>query len=187
MKNWADVWRDSTSGKFSQNYFLTDANLNLPTSSVLTGSYKWTPESNLYNDEDLIIFHKQSVTNQYYQEFHQRYKDVSGHLVNVVSLSNEIPTGFKLEQNYPNPFNPSTKIRFYLPSTLSFPNVSIGNPVKLTIYDITGREIQTLVNKNLSAGTYEVTFDASALNSGIYFYRLSTNNFSETKRMLMLK
>jgi len=114
--------------------------------------------------------------------------------VNVVSLSNEIPTGFKLEQNYPNPFNPTTKIRFYLPSTLSFPRPSNvfgqgsgGNPVKLTIYDILGKEIQTLVNKNLSAGTYEVTFDAGGLNSGIYFYRLTTNNYSETKRMLMLK
>ena len=70
---------------------------------------------------------------------------------------------------------------------LSFPNVSIGNPVVLKVYDITGREIQTLVNERLLAGTYETTFDGSMLNSGVYFYKLTTDGFSESKRMILLK
>jgi len=103
--------------------------------------------------------------------------------IGIQNISNEIPVKFSLEQNYPNPFNPTTKIRFTLPLWRG----EGGRNLKLIVYDILGKEIQTLVNENLSAGIYEVTFDASKLNSGIYFYRLTTDNFSETKRMIYLK
>jgi glucose/arabinose dehydrogenase len=100
------------------------------------------------------------------------------------SYSNEInvmlntPTVYSLEQNYPNPFNPSTLIRYKLP---------IEGQVSLKIYDVLGNEIETLVNKQQTAGNYEVNFDASLLSNGIYFYQLTTNGFSKTLKMILLK
>jgi photosystem II stability/assembly factor-like uncharacterized protein len=85
---------------------------------------------------------------------------------------------FNLYQNYPNPFNPRTKIKF---------DVIHPGSVKIIVYDIMGREIQTLVNKKLQSGTYETFFDGSLLTSGIYFYKLITDRFTETKKMLLMK
>ena len=97
----------------------------------------------------------------------------------VTPVSTEIPESFRLHQNYPNPFNPSTKIRFEIPVKKEF--------VKLAIYDIAGREITRLVNQELVPGIYEYNFDGSYLSSGMYFYTLESNSFSETKRMILLK
>jgi hypothetical protein len=98
-----------------------------------------------------------------------------------------IPSKFGLSQNYPNPFNPSTKIEFKIPSWEGY-GVSRGvGLVSLRIYDITGREVQTLVNEELQPGTYEVTFDGSGLNSGVYFYKLTAGNFVQTRKMLLIK
>jgi subtilisin-like proprotein convertase family protein len=95
---------------------------------------------------------------------------------------------FSLYQNYPNPFNPTTKIKFDILSPVSFPNVSIRNPLaQLIIYDILGKEVTTLVNENLSPGTYEVEWNAENIPSGIYFYQLKTENYTETKKMLLIK
>jgi hypothetical protein len=107
--------------------------------------------------------------------------------VGITPIGNIIPSKFELEQNYPNPFNPVTKIKFSI-TALSFPNAPIGNPATvLRVYDILGREIRTLVNENLQPGTYEVTFDAGNISSGIYFYKLSSGVFSDIKRMLLVK
>jgi hypothetical protein len=106
----------------------------------------------------------------------------------VRKIETGIPNKYHLSQNYPNPFNPTTKIRFDIPAPLSFPNASIGNPfVSLKVYDITGREIQTLVNEKLNPGTYEVTFDGSNFASGIYFYQLRSGDFIQTKKLILLK
>jgi len=98
------------------------------------------------------------------------------------NLSNEvvvgIPTKFDLSQNYPNPFNPSTKINFDLPT---------DGKVSLKIFDMSGKEIMTLVNEVKTAGYYSVNFNASNLSSGVYFYSLSANNFTATKKMMLLK
>jgi hypothetical protein len=88
------------------------------------------------------------------------------------------PSKYKLDQNYPNPFNPTTRIRFSI-HELSF--------VKLKVYDIVGNEIETLVNQEKPAGSYEVQFSAVDLPSGIYFYQLIAGNFVETKKMILLK
>jgi PKD repeat protein len=102
--------------------------------------------------------------------------------INVISSS--VLGEFKLFQNYPNPFNPVTKIRF----DIAKKEDRIQNSeVKLKIYDITGREIITLVNEQLKPGTYEVGWDASQYTSGVYFYRLTAGEFTDTKRMLMIK
>jgi len=109
----------------------------------------------------------------------------SNFTIGVKQISSEVPAQFSLGQNYPNPFNPSTKIKFAIPLCNScgknYQNVTIK------IYNILGREVQTLVNENLQPGTYETTFDASNLASGIYFYKLSADGFSQTKKMLFIK
>ena len=89
-----------------------------------------------------------------------------------------IPAEYSLLQNYPNPFNPSTTIRFAIPKT---------SYVYLTIYNILGQRIKTLINKELSAGTYNVKFDASGLSSGIYFYTLKAGDYLVTKKMILLR
>lgn len=89
-----------------------------------------------------------------------------------------IPARFSLEQNYPNPFNPSSVIGYQLPSN-SF--------VVLKIYDVLGREIKILVNERQKAGSHSVTFSASNLSSGVYFYRIEAGTFHDTKKLLLLK
>ncbi|HUI31182.1 MAG TPA: T9SS type A sorting domain-containing protein [Candidatus Acidoferrales bacterium] len=83
-----------------------------------------------------------------------------------------------MTQNYPNPFNPTTRIEFALPKS---------ELTKLTIYDLLGREVQTLIDRELQAGYYDVNFDASRFTSGVYLYRIQSGNFTETKKLLLLK
>ena len=99
-------------------------------------------------------------------------------LTNVMQISTEIPSSYSLGQNYPNPFNPRTVVSFSLP---------VAGDVSLKVYDVRGREVQTLVNERLNTGTYETRFDGSGLTSGVYFYRLMSGDFAETKRMLLIK
>ncbi len=98
--------------------------------------------------------------------------------IGVHPVSQNIPKNFTLEQNYPNPFNPMTNVKFQMPNAAF---------VKLTVFDILGREVSTLVNEQLEAGTYEVSWDASAYPSGVYFYRIKAESYSETRKMLMIK
>ncbi len=102
-----------------------------------------------------------------------------------ISNGGEIPIEFKLEQNYPNPFNPITKIRFQIP-------VETHSNVSLRIYNITGREIETLVNEQLNPGTYEVGWNAANYPSGVYYYQLIVNSgqltfYTNTKKMVLIK
>ncbi|MDP2363587.1 MAG: T9SS type A sorting domain-containing protein, partial [Ignavibacteria bacterium] len=90
----------------------------------------------------------------------------------------EIPSQFILEQNFPNPFNPSTIIQYAIGST---------QIVQLKVYDVLGKKVATLVNEEKSAGSYEISFNATQLSSGIYFYKLHAGSFVETKKMLLLK
>ena len=91
---------------------------------------------------------------------------------------NPLPTEFALEQNYPNPFNPSTTIRYSLPE---------NDAVKLVVYDIVGKEVATLINDRQQPGKYEINFDAQHLQSGTYFFRLSTSQHSAIRKMLLIK
>ncbi|MFZ1320432.1 MAG: T9SS type A sorting domain-containing protein [Ignavibacteria bacterium] len=99
-------------------------------------------------------------------------------LSDVKLISNIVPDEFSLAQNYPNPFNPKTVISYELRVT-SF--------AKLMVYDVLGNEVAELVNEKQNAGTYSVEFDGSGFASGIYFYRLETNEFSDSKRMILIK
>jgi len=113
------------------------------------------------------------------------FPKVTDYSFNITSVQGEEiqPIDFNLEQNYPNPFNPSTRIIFTIPV------VQTGHApsVQLKIYDVLGNEIATLVNEELPAGNYELTFDAVELPSGIYFYQLRAGIYIETKKMILLK
>ena len=102
--------------------------------------------------------------------------------VGIKKISSEIPGNYSLYQNYPNPFNPTTNIKFDIPK---------ASDVKLTIYDILGKEIAVLVNEKLNAGSYSVGWSAIGggrnYSSGVYFYRLQSDKFSVTKRMMLIK
>jgi len=108
-----------------------------------------------------------------------KYSQLTGVIINESIISTE----YKLSQNYPNPFNPSTIISFSIRENVK----NEMSNVKLIVYDILGNEVATLVNERKNAGSYEVEFDGSNLASGIYIYKLSTGNFSETKRMMLIK
>ncbi len=108
----------------------------------------------------------------------------AGEITSVkISKRKSSPVDFMLYQNYPNPFNPTTKIKYSIPSV----GTSLMKFLQLKVYNILGREIATLVNKQQPPGNYEVEFDASKLSSGVYFYRLTTGSFVETKKMILLK
>lgn len=98
--------------------------------------------------------------------------------ISVQNISTEIPDQFELAQNYPNPFNPITTIRFSIPR---------ATPVTLSVYDLTGKEVFQLVNEQLSAGTYAYDFHAKGLTSGVYFYRLNTEDHAMSRKMVLLK
>jgi flagellar hook assembly protein FlgD len=95
-----------------------------------------------------------------------------------ITEENLIPKEFDLKQNYPNPFNPSTTIEYTIPE---------NSRVTLKIYDILGKEVATLVNKEQNTGTYIVVWNAQSVSSGIYFYRINAGNYTDTKRMILEK
>jgi photosystem II stability/assembly factor-like uncharacterized protein len=99
-------------------------------------------------------------------------------ITGIQSVSSELPSEYNLSQNFPNPFNPTTHLKF---------GIITPGLVTLKVYNLLGNEIETLVNKNLTPGVYDVDFDGSNFPSGIYFYKLETGFFSETKRMILLK
>ncbi len=99
-------------------------------------------------------------------------------LTDIKQNGNQIPDKFSLKQNYPNPFNPVTKISFDIPQK-SF--------VTLKVYDVLGKEVVSLLNDERAGGSYTFDFDASSLSTGVYFYKITAGDFSETKRMVVLK
>ena len=98
--------------------------------------------------------------------------------IGIHQIGSNIPKVFNLYQNYPNPFNPTTKFRFQIAKL---------SDTKITLYDISGKEVTTLVNEKLQPGTYEVQWDGSSYASGVYFYKLTAGYFVQTKKMVVLK
>ncbi len=192
-----DYW-DESSG---EDYVLA-ANFSTSNIGVVTGPQDVLGYPSYSADDDTIVFH----TTTYYQfDQHDAVEKmplladqitgsgipqshsidatypvwfVIGSRVSEVKHVPEIPTSDGLMQNYPNPFNPSTTIRYQL---------NAAGHVTLKVYDVLGREVAMLVDERQSAGTHTVTFDASELASGVYFYRVSANGFTETKKMILTK
>lgn len=96
----------------------------------------------------------------------------------IIKQNENISLTYSLKQNYPNPFNPTTNISFSIPKS---------GFVKIAVYNEIGKEIETIVNQNMNEGSYTVNYNASKLSSGIYFYRISSGDFSDTKKMLLIK
>ena len=130
----------------------------------------WNPDS-----LNFVIFVQSTSSKTIYQSETINYSDLS---TTAVDNENNRPELFILEQNYPNPFNPSTKIKF-----------SIAQPgfTTLKVFNLLGNEISTLINRNISAGNYELVFDASELPAGVYFYSLQSGGLIQTKKMILLK
>jgi hypothetical protein len=128
-----------------------------------------------------LLIRDHAVANQYLQEFVARYYQYGGTdtiKVSVTAESGSLPTAHRLFQNFPNPFNPETTVRF---------SVAYSSRVVLRVYDLLGREVETLVHRTLSAGTYEVRFNGSALASGVYIVRMTLGPFVDQRKMVLVR
>ncbi|HEX9252089.1 MAG TPA: T9SS type A sorting domain-containing protein, partial [Ignavibacteriaceae bacterium] len=130
-----------------------------------------SPKSYFYEDKNVI-------GGKYSYRLKQIDNDGQFEYSKVIEVDLGAPKKFELSQNYPNPFNPITKIRFNLPEA--------GN-VKLTLFNILGQELKTLVNEFKESGVYTINFDASNLNSGMYIYKLESGSFVQTRKMTLVK
>jgi len=135
---------------------------------------------NSYNDETAVIgqvyYYKVSALDHSGNESNPS-NEVSMMITDIAD-DGSLPTDFNLYQNYPNPFNPSTTISFDLPSS---------EFVTLTLYDVLGKQVATLVNEVRNAGRYDIRFDAGYLSSGMYFYKISAGNFNQIKKFILMK
>jgi len=150
-----------------------------------SGIQKWVKESinlNAYINQNVKFrFTMYTDTGEpgdgfYYDDF--KVVNYTNSVTGVTNLSGEVPAKFNLYQNYPNPFNPVTNIKF---------DVAKASFVKMYVYDVLGREVETLVSSEMAAGRYEVNWNASSLNSGIYFIKLSAGDYTDIKRVALVK
>ena len=150
---------ETSAGKFSKENF----------------DLKWSADENNFKTK-IVAFENDKLVEV--TDIRNHYMDLDNNANGTTENSLEIPTEFSLAQNYPNPFNPSTTINYSLPNT---------QYTVLKIYDITGKEVMTLINETKPAGRYQVKFDGSNLGSGVYFYKISAGSFTALKRMLLIK
>ncbi|HJY62551.1 MAG TPA: phospholipase D-like domain-containing protein, partial [Ignavibacteria bacterium] len=177
----ADVVIDyAESGILHHKYMLIDPLNTSSNPAVETGSYNYSNNANNDNDENFLIVYNARVANLYLQEWYKRYKISGGvAIIGVQQISTEIPARYELKQNYPNPFNPVTNIEYSIPKS---------GKVLLKIYDITGKEVQTIVNELQQAGTYKAEMKALNMASGVYFYMLFADDVRiDSKKMVLLK
>lgn len=173
----ARVWLDKTSGLLHHKYMIIDADMPESSPVVETGSYNYSNSAENGNDENILIIIDSLIANQYYQEFSKRVTDAGGS-IGIEKISGIISAEFILNQNFPNPFNPETNIRFSIPDNAF---------VTLSVFDVTGRLIEKLIDNKLEAGNYEVKWKPENLNSGIYFYRLISGSYIGTKKLIFIK
>ncbi|HKJ81282.1 MAG TPA: T9SS type A sorting domain-containing protein [Ignavibacteriaceae bacterium] len=157
-------------------FHIPQDSLNGKTMSQISCQYmdnngNWNTVTAQVNSQDNTLLISQA-------DLYSYYRIVPTGTTPVENGKNSLPANYTLEQNYPNPFNPSTIIKYSLPSE-SF--------VSLKVYDLLGREVRTLVNKVQKAGVQRINFNASDLPSGVYIYTLSTNRFTQTKKLVLLK
>ena len=183
--NWATVYSgiESDTAFFSVKYF--DANNAVVVGSAgkilytSNGGINWTQQISGIGSSLMRLTFINSQTGWIVGKNGVILKTTTGGVVTgFTQTSSEIPDKFSLSQNYPNPFNPSTQINYELPIT---------NYVSLKVYDNLGNEVETLVAEKQNTGSYSVDFNATSLPSGIYFYKLTTEKFSETKKMILIK
>lgn len=170
-------------GLLHHKYAIVDAEPLGYTPYVITGSHNWSSSAENSNDENTLIIQDNQVANFYLQEFAARYYEAGGTdsislVTNIYSDDSKIPTHFSLYQNFPNPFNPVTTIRFEVP---------YAQKVELKLYDMLGREVKELYKEIAPAGLVAIDFNAGDLPSGVYIYRLKTENFIASRKLILLK
>lgn len=138
----------------------------------------WSPQTSPLNEILTDVWFTTPTTGYISTWSGKVLKTTNGGLTFINHVNSEIPKSFMLGQNYPNPFNPSTNIKFSLPKS---------GAVKLSVFDASGKEIAALVDGSLTAGSYEAVFRAENISSGIYFYTLTTEDYSQTKKMTLIK
>jgi hypothetical protein len=165
-----------------------DGNREIYYKNSIDGGNTWSSDTRLTNNTDYSFYPSVAVSGSVVHIVWHDYRDgnweiyykrdPTGNTIGIKNITSEIPSSYSLQQNYPNPFNPITNVKFQI--------INSDN-VKITVFDITGKEVAILVNEQLAPGTYETTFDASMLTSGVYFYRLETTDFVQTNKMILLK
>ena len=170
-------WQDARDGNNEIYYKIsTDGGTTWSADSRLTNNAGASgfPSINISGSALHIVWNdnRDGNTEIYYK------KNPNGNPIGITPVSTIVPADYSLGQNYPNPFNPVTNITIQLPRS---------GFVKLSVFDVTGKEVAVPVNEGMNAGTYKIDFDASGLTSGVYFYRLQTDEFTATKRMILLK
>ncbi len=172
--------KKNLTGMLHHKYAIFDADVADSNQYVLTGSHNWSSSAENINNENTLIIKSKRIANLFLQEFSVRYTDAGGKdaLLSVERNGENIPSVFSISQNYPNPFNPATVINYQLP---------MNSKVTLKIYDVVGREVAALVNDIQNAGNYTVTWNASNISSGVYFYQIQAGNYTATKRMILMK
>jgi hypothetical protein len=172
----------ASSPTLHHKYGIVDASLPESDPATITGSHNWSNSAETRNDENTLIINDVFIANQFMQEFKKRYNEAGGTGVFIIPTSiddNGIKEfSYQLHQNYPNPFNPITTIRFEIP---------YSQIVELAIYDMLGREVKRLYDGEVPAGVLTIDFNAQGLASGVYIYRLKTENFIDSKKLILLK
>jgi hypothetical protein len=171
------VWYDARDGNAEiYNKRSTDGGVNWETDTRLTNSIQYSAFPSVAISGLTVHVVWEDTRDADYEIYYKR--NPTGIIQGVQDIGTKTPSAFSLEQNYPNPFNPITNVKFSI--------INSGN-VKIIVYDIMGREVQTLVNEKLQPGTYEATFDGSMLPSGVYFYHLTSGDFKAVKKMILVK
>lgn len=181
IQNGVDVLLDPNAGLLHHKYAIVDGEFSDSVPWVIVGSHNWTRAANETNDENVLIIQDALVANQFLQEFAARYYEAGGQdsiLVAVPTRDGSTPAFSELHQNFPNPFNPTTTIAFELPEQIF---------VTVTVFNVLGEEIETLVAEQLDAGRYSVKWDASRIASGVYFYRLQSYRFVQTRKLILFR
>ncbi len=173
-------WPISTSGtSFFNTPCLTDVNRDGVLDIIGAGLESGPSYANVYLWNTGMNYNPNNITIPMFQ-YNEKHNGVYDKptLVGIKNQTTELISDYKLFQNYPNPFNPESKIKIQISRTSN---------VKLVVYDILGKELETLINKQINPGTYEVNFDGSNYPSGLYFYQLTVDGYGETKSMVLLK
>mgnify|MGYP001164711625 CR=1 FL=1 len=174
-------WYDSTAGDKRGILNVGPFQMNSGDTQIVLLNYMITRDggNNLQN-----VCALQSLSDSALKYYYNDFKTCMP--IGIEPINSEIPQRYELLQNYPNPFNPETKIKFNIPLSRGVTGEA-GRGVLLMVYDVLGKEIAVLVNENLKPGTYEIEWDATNIPSGVYYYSLSTSEFTQTKKMVVLK
>ena len=168
----------STASELNNSGFEIERSVNDNNSFVTVGFVDGKGSSTEINYYSFIDNPQLSGVNHIFYRLKQVDFDGTSSYSDIVNVSYDVPADFVLNQNYPNPFNPSTRISYFVPKE---------SLISIKVYDVMGREVTTLVNEMKSTGSYELSFDASNMPSGTYFYTLIADNYSATKKMIVIK